>query len=263
MAQPEEYDVVVLGSGEAGKFLAWTLAAEGHRTAVIERRYLGGSCPNIACLPSKNVIHSAKVASYFRRSEEFGIATQGWKINMSAVRDRKRKMIDGLMEMHRDKFQASGAELVMGNGRFIAPLTIEVTLSSGGTRTLRGKNVIISTGSRARIDGTPGLSESRPLTHVEALELDHLPRTPDRPGRRLRGARDGPGHAPLGQPRDRRRTERLPDPPRRPGRDPGNRRSLQGGSDRSCDRDHGSPRGGRVGRIRAVARDSRRARCRD
>jgi pyruvate/2-oxoglutarate dehydrogenase complex dihydrolipoamide dehydrogenase (E3) component len=175
MAEPEEYEVVVLGSGEAGKYLAWTLASESKRAAVIERKYLGGSCPNIACLPSKNVIHSAKVCSYFRRSEEFGIAKEGWKIDMSAVRDRKRKMIDGLMEMHRGKFKASGAEILMGNGRFVAPRTIEVSLSAGGTRTVRGRTVIISTGSRARIDGTPGLLESRPLTHVEALELDHLP----------------------------------------------------------------------------------------
>ena len=72
-AQPEEYDLLVLGSGEAGKYIAWTLAKKGMKTAVIERKYVGGSCPNIACLPSKNVIHSAKVASYFRRSEEFGI----------------------------------------------------------------------------------------------------------------------------------------------------------------------------------------------
>src|SRR5262249_33757114 len=97
MAGPEEYDIVVLGSGEAGKYLGWTLASEGKRTAVIERKYLGGSCPNIACLPSKNVIHSAKVASFFRRSDEFGIAKQGWKIDLASVRDRKRKMIDGLL----------------------------------------------------------------------------------------------------------------------------------------------------------------------
>ena len=122
------------------------------RVAIIDRRYIGGSCPNIACLPSKNVIHSARVASYFRRGPEFGIATQGWKIDMSAVRDRKRKMVDGLIELHRSKFKASGAEIVMGNGRFIAPRTIEVTLSAGGTRALRGKTVIINTGSRARLD---------------------------------------------------------------------------------------------------------------
>src|SRR5947209_11708924 len=87
----EEYDVVVLGSGEAGKYLAWTLASQGKKVAVIERKYVGGSCPNIACLPSKNIIHSAKVASYFRRSEEFGIAREGFRVAMSGVRDRKRK----------------------------------------------------------------------------------------------------------------------------------------------------------------------------
>jgi pyruvate/2-oxoglutarate dehydrogenase complex dihydrolipoamide dehydrogenase (E3) component len=175
VSRPQEYDIVVLGSGAAGKLLSWKLASEGKRVAVIERKYVGGSCPNIACLPSKNVIHSAKVASYFRRGAEFGIATEGWKINMSAVRDRKRKMVDGLVAMHRRQYEASGAELVMGNGRFVAPRTIEVTLTGGGTRTLRGKAVIINTGSRARIDDTPGLRQARPLTHVEALELDRLP----------------------------------------------------------------------------------------
>ena len=175
MSHPEEYDVVVLGSGAAGKLLAWTLASQGKRLAVIERRYVGGSCPNIACLPSKNVIHGAKVASYFRRGAEFGIASGDWKVEMAAVRDRKRKMVDGLVAIHLEKYRESGAELVMGNGRFVAPKTIEVALNAGGIRTLRGKTVVIDTGSRARIDDTPGLAESRPLTHVEALELDHLP----------------------------------------------------------------------------------------
>src|SRR5713101_7847022 len=122
--QPEQYDLVILGGGTGSTIAAWTFAGEGKQVAVVERKYIGGSCPNIACLPSKNVIHSAKVASYFRRSKEFGIATEGWKIDMSAVRDRKRKMIDGLMEMHHGKFKASGAEIVSGNGRFVAPRTI-------------------------------------------------------------------------------------------------------------------------------------------
>jgi pyruvate/2-oxoglutarate dehydrogenase complex dihydrolipoamide dehydrogenase (E3) component len=175
MSNAEDHDVVVLGSGEAGKYLAWTLASQKKRVAVIERKYIGGSCPNIACLPSKNVIHSAKVASYFRRSGEFGIATDGWKIDMVGVRDRKRNMVDGLVDMHIHKYRASGAELVMGNGVFVAPKTIEVALHRGGTRVLRGKTVVINTGSRARVDHTPGLQAARPLTHVEALDLDCLP----------------------------------------------------------------------------------------
>src|SRR5437867_6030090 len=118
-SQPEEYDLLVLGSGEAGKYIAWTLARKGMKTAVIERKYIGGSCPNIACLPSKNVIHSAKVASHFRRSEEFGITKDNWKIHMPAVRERKRKMVAGLVETHLDLYKKSGAELIMGSGRFI------------------------------------------------------------------------------------------------------------------------------------------------
>src|SRR5260370_25794448 len=124
-SQPEEYDLLVLGSGEAGKYIAWTMARKGMKTAVIEREYVGGSCPNIACLPSKNVIHTAKVASYFQRSEEFGITKDNFKINMSAVRDRKRKMVDGLIQMHLDNFKASGAELIIGSGRFVGPKTLE------------------------------------------------------------------------------------------------------------------------------------------
>src|ERR1700677_440531 len=149
---PEDYDLVVLGSGEGGKYVAWALARQGKRTAVIERRWIGGSCPNIACLPSKNLIHSAKVASLFFRSGEFGISKRDTYIDMGAVRERKRKMVTGLVDMHVENFHKSGAELVMGNGRFVAPRTIEVALGGGGSRVLRGTNVVINTGSRARID---------------------------------------------------------------------------------------------------------------
>ncbi len=175
ISNPEEYDAVVLGSGEGGKSIAWTLARQGKRVAVIERKYIGGSCPNIACLPSKNIIQSAKVASYFFRSEEFGITKDNCKIHMLAVRDRKRKMVDGLIKMHLDNFKASGAELIMGTGSFVAPRTMEVALSNGGTRILQGKKVIISTGTRAAMDQIPGLAEASPLTHIEALELDDIP----------------------------------------------------------------------------------------
>jgi len=175
MSRSERYDVVVLGSGAAGKILAWTLASQGRRTVVIERKYLGGSCPNIACLPSKNVIHSARVASLVKRGEEFGAPAARGPVDMAVVRDRKRRMVEELIEIHRDKFQASGAEVVMGEGRFVASKTLEVAIRGGGTRNFEGEVVIVNTGSRARIDDISGLVESRPLTHVEALELDRVP----------------------------------------------------------------------------------------
>ena len=89
-SQPEEFDLVILGGGTGSTIAAWTFAGEGKQVAVVERKYIGGSCPNIACLPSKNIIHSAKVASYFRRSKEFGITHDGFAIDMADVRERKR-----------------------------------------------------------------------------------------------------------------------------------------------------------------------------
>src|SRR5438094_985041 len=173
--EAEEYDLLILGSGAAGKLLSWTLAKKGMKAAVIERKYVGGSCPNIACLPSKKIIHSAKVASYFPRSEEFGVIKDNWKINMQAVRERKRRMVGGLVDVHLANYKNSGAELVMGSGRFIGPKTIEVRSGNGALRALRGKRVVINTGTRATLEATPGLREANPLTHVEALELDRVP----------------------------------------------------------------------------------------
>jgi pyruvate/2-oxoglutarate dehydrogenase complex dihydrolipoamide dehydrogenase (E3) component len=172
---PEDYDLVSLGSGEAGKYLAWTFARQGLRTAVIERRYIGGSCPNIACLPSKNVIHGAKLAYDFAHSESFGLEKDNFRVNFAGVRQRKREMVDGLVNTHITNFKTSGAELVMGTGRFVGPKTIEVTSQDGKQRILRAKDVVLSTGTRAKVDPIPGLVESRPLTHVEALELDEVP----------------------------------------------------------------------------------------
>jgi len=171
----EEYDLLVLGSGTGGKLIAWALAKAGMKTASIERKYVGGSCQNIACLPSKNIIHSAKVASYFQRSEEFGITKENWKISMPAVRERKRKMVKGLVDVQLDFYEKSGAELVWGTGRFVEPKTIEVTSADGTTRLLHGQRIVINIGTHATIGPTPGLREAKPLTHIEALELGRIP----------------------------------------------------------------------------------------
>src|ERR1700734_4120929 len=173
--QPEDFDLVILGGGTGSTVAAWTFADEGKRVAVVERKYIGGSCPNIACLPSKNVIHSAKVASYFRRSKEFGITLDGFAIDMADVRERKRRMVRGLNDMYMENYKNTGAEFILGTGRFLAPRTVEVTLADGTTRLLRGANVIVSTGTRAALEAIPGLAEAKPLTHIEALELDQVP----------------------------------------------------------------------------------------
>jgi pyruvate/2-oxoglutarate dehydrogenase complex dihydrolipoamide dehydrogenase (E3) component len=173
--QPEDYDLLILGSGTGAKLLAWTFAGRGQRVAVVERKYVGGSCPNIACLPSKNVIHTAQVMQYVRRSHEFGISIDGFSVNMAAVRERKRKMVQGLVDTHLALYSQSGAELIMASGRFVAPKILEAKLPDGTIRLLRGKNVVVGTGTHAVIENIPGLASAQPLTHIEALELDVVP----------------------------------------------------------------------------------------
>src|ERR1700755_2280216 len=124
MSQPAAYQDLVLGSGAGGKLLSWHLARSGRRVAVVERRWIGGSCPNINCLPSKNEVWSAKVADLLHHAAKFGVVTGSIAIDMVRVRERKREMVQGLIDMHLAKYKASGAELVMGTAKLIAPKTL-------------------------------------------------------------------------------------------------------------------------------------------
>jgi pyruvate/2-oxoglutarate dehydrogenase complex dihydrolipoamide dehydrogenase (E3) component len=175
MPQPERFDILILGSGKSGKLLAWHMARSGRRTAVVERQWIGGSCPNVACLPSKNEIWSARVAHLARQGARFGIVTGDITTDMRAVRQRKRDMVKREIAAHLQNYKTTGAELIMGTGRVVAPKTLEVELNDGGTRLLFGDRLFLNLGSRPAIPPIPGLPASRPLTHIEALELDYLP----------------------------------------------------------------------------------------
>ena len=175
MPNVEKYEVLVLGSGEAGKWTAWTMAQTGHRTAMVERKWLGGSCPNIACLPSKNVIYSARVASLARRGAEFGLEMDRLRINMAGVQRRKREMVEAEHRFHAERTAANGVELIMGDARFVAPRTVEVALNGGGTRRVEGERVFLDVGSRSTMPNIRGLADANPMTHIEALDLDRLP----------------------------------------------------------------------------------------
>jgi pyruvate/2-oxoglutarate dehydrogenase complex dihydrolipoamide dehydrogenase (E3) component len=175
MSGPERYDALILGSGTGGKLIAWHLAQSGHKTAVVERRLVGGSCPNIACMPSKNEISSAKVAHAARHGGDYGTVTGSVTVDMATVRRRKREMVERQVTKHLQIYRASGAELIMGSGRFITPKTLEVSLNDGGKRELAADKVFLNVGTRAAIPNVPGLEAAQPLTHVEVLELDYLP----------------------------------------------------------------------------------------
>ena len=175
MPQPERIETLVLGGGDGGMFLAWHLARSGRRTAVVERRWIGGSCPNINCLPSKNEIWSAKVADLVHHAASFGATTDSISIDMGKVRQRKRDMVKGEIAAVLQQYKASGAELILGEGHFVAPKRLEVRLNDGGTRVLAGGQVFINVGTHAAIPSIPGLDAAMPLTNIEALELDYVP----------------------------------------------------------------------------------------
>ena len=103
MGDVDRYEILVIGSGEAGKHLTWTFAQHCHYTAVVERKYIGGSCPNVACLPSKNVIRSAKANWFAKHGEEYGIRSGPVSTDMSGVLNRKRKMVEGEVQAHLDR----------------------------------------------------------------------------------------------------------------------------------------------------------------
>ncbi len=175
MPESEKLDALVLGSGTGGKLIAWHMAQSGRRIAVVEAHWVGGSCPNIACMPSKNEISNAKVAQLARDGGRYGTVTGSVTVDMAIVRQRKREMVERQIATHLQIYKASGAELIMGSGRFVSPKTVEVKLNGGGTRMLTADRVFLNLGTHAAIPNVPGLVAAQPLTHVEALELDYVP----------------------------------------------------------------------------------------
>jgi pyruvate/2-oxoglutarate dehydrogenase complex dihydrolipoamide dehydrogenase (E3) component len=175
MTEPERFQTVILGSGQGGKLLAWHLAKTGRRTAVVERQWVGGSCPAVACLPSKNEIWSARIGHLARHAASFGAINGAIKTDMAKVLGRKRAMVDHEVTVHLDAYRKSGAELIMGTGRFTSSMTIEVQLNDGGTRIVAGDQIVLNVGTHAAVPEIAGLAEARPLTHISALELDYVP----------------------------------------------------------------------------------------
>jgi pyruvate/2-oxoglutarate dehydrogenase complex dihydrolipoamide dehydrogenase (E3) component len=175
MPQEERFDTVILGSGQGGKLLAWHLGRAGKKVATVERRWVGGSCPAVACMPSKNEIWSARVAHLARVADRYGTTTGAVATDMKKVRGRKQRMVDGENAFHLQAYKSSGAELIMGSGGFVAPKTVEVALNAGGTRVLMARDIVLNLGTHAAMPPLPGLPAVWPLTHIEALELDYLP----------------------------------------------------------------------------------------
>ncbi|MEV8182719.1 FAD-dependent oxidoreductase [Specibacter sp. NPDC078692] len=172
----QNFDLLVVGGGKAGKSLAMDLAAAGQRVAMVERGMIGGTCINVACIPTKTLVNSARLLAITRRAAEFGIdATASPAINLELLRARKEDVVGTMVAGQRKSFLASGMELVIGEAHFTGPRTIEVTDDAGTHRTLSGTNVVVNTGMVPRVPDIAGLRAATPLTSTSILALTELP----------------------------------------------------------------------------------------
>lgn len=169
----EAFDLVVFGGGKAGKTLAMDQARAGKRVAMIERGLIGGSCINVACIPSKTLIRSAQVHALVQHADVYGTHTRA-RLDMGAVARRTAGVVDEMVTFNQHGFDASGLELVLGWGRFVEPRVIEVATATGPRR-VSAPAIYLNLGTVAALPPLPGLAEAKPMTHVEALTFDDLP----------------------------------------------------------------------------------------
>ncbi len=176
MSVAERFDAIILGTGQAGKPLAGDLAKAGRRTAIVEREYVGGTCINVGCTPTKTMVASARVAYLARRAADYGVHVNVPVVNMAEVRQRKRAIVDSWRDGGKKRLESTAnLELLMGAARFTGPKTVEVMLNAGGTRLLTADTIVINTGCRPATPPLPGLETVPFLDSTSIMELEALP----------------------------------------------------------------------------------------
>lgn len=176
MSDSERFDGIIIGTGQAGKPLAGALAAAGWRVAVIERSRVGGTCVINGCTPTKAMVASARVAHMARRANEYGVHAGRVEVDLEAVRERKRGIVDMFSTgSERGLRRHDRLELIFGDATFLAPRELEIRLTSGGTRRLTAQKIFINTGTRPRIPPVPGLDSVRFLDSTSIMEMGRVP----------------------------------------------------------------------------------------
>ncbi|MES9536649.1 FAD-dependent oxidoreductase [Actinomadura sp. NPDC000600] len=176
MAPPaEDFDLLVVGGGKAGKTLAMDRARGGARVAMVEQGMIGGTCINVACIPTKALVASARARRTLDRGRELGLIVDGAEADADLLRAHKSDVVDGMVALNHKQFLDSGMDLVIGRARFVAERTVDVRLGDGGRRVLRGADTVINTGTRPRVPAIPGLDAAGALTSESLLRLESIP----------------------------------------------------------------------------------------
>jgi pyruvate/2-oxoglutarate dehydrogenase complex dihydrolipoamide dehydrogenase (E3) component len=176
MTKPQQYDAIILGSGQAGTPLSTALAAAGMRTALIERTHVGGTCINQGCTPTKTMVASGRVAYLARRGADYGVLTGAINIDLRKVRQRQRDIVDSFRNGSRAKIEkTANLDLIFGDARFTGPRTIEIRTKDGAQSTLAAKYIFINAGLRAARPPLHGLDDVPALDNISIMELDAVP----------------------------------------------------------------------------------------
>lgn len=172
----EQFDDVILGGGKGGKSLAMALANAGHTVALIERGQIGGTCINVACIPTKTMVASAKLVELAHRASDYGVSLTPPPAELAGVIARKRRVVSAMVDTHWTLFTTTpNMSFLLGEGAFVGERTLEVTAEDGSTRVVHGDRVYINTGSHTTVPEIPGLDTVDYLTSTSVMELDELP----------------------------------------------------------------------------------------
>ena len=176
MITSQQYDAIVIGSGQGGTPLSTALAQAGMHTALIEREHVGGTCVNEGCTPTKTMVASGRVAYLARRAADYGVHTGPISVDLRKVRQRKRNIVDGFRSRSQSRIEkAANLELIFGEARFTAPKSVEVRTKDGSQRVISAKNIFINAGTRASHPRLDGLDSIPFLDNASIMELDSVP----------------------------------------------------------------------------------------
>ena len=176
MNPSDQFQAIVIGSGQGGNPLCVSLAQAGFRTALIERQFVGGTCINYGCTPTKTMVASARVAYLARRGADYGVQTGDIRVDMARVRERKRGVVESFRTGSQGRFKnLANFELIFGEASFTGAKTLRVRLRDGGVRELSGEKVFIDAGTRPAIPAIDGLKDVAFLDSTSIMELDTVP----------------------------------------------------------------------------------------
>jgi len=176
MTTPQQYDAIIIGSGQAGTPLSTASAKAGMRTALIERTHVGGTCVNEGCTPTKTMVASGRVAYLARRAADYGVHTGPISIDLQKVRERKRNIVDSFRNGSQGGIEkTANLELIFGEASFSGLKTVNVRLQDGSERSVSAQRIFINAGTRAgrpKLDGLDGVPF---LDNISIMELAAVP----------------------------------------------------------------------------------------